>query len=41
MRATSMGSGIEPSGNVAFAMPVNTSLRGSRRRSSTYATNRS
>ena len=32
MRATSMASGVEPSGNVAVAMPVITSSRGSRRR---------
>ena len=35
MRATSMAAGVEPSGNVAVAMPVITSLRGSWRRSST------
>ena len=39
MRATSMASGIDPSGNVAFAMPVITSSRGLRRRSSMYAVN--
>ena len=34
-RTTSITSGIEPSGKVAVASPVSTSLRGSRRRSST------
>ena len=40
-RATSIGSGVEPSGNFASASSVRMSSRGSRRRSSTYSTNHS
>ena len=36
-RETSSTSGTDPSGNVAVARPVNTSSRGSRRRSRTYS----
>ena len=34
IRTTSMTSGVEPSGNLAFAISVSASARGSRRRSS-------